>query len=151
MSSLETRIKDDVKAAMKAGRKDELEVLRSLLADVKNVAIAEGLARSGLGDDLVVRVIRKGIKSRAESAAMYAEAGRQDLEDKERFQIEVLQRYLPAEMAPAELEVIVDTVIVELGAKGRKDMGRVMKAVMEKVGARADGKTVSSIVGARLG
>ena len=69
----------------------------------------------------------------------------------ERFQIEVLRRYLPAELSDAEVEVIVDTVIVELGAEGKKDMGRVMKEVMARTGGRVDGKKVSKTVGARLG
>jgi len=151
MTSLEERIRDDIKTAMKSGAKDDLEVLRMLMADAKNVAIKAGGERTGLSDELVLGVLRKGVKTRTEAADMYAEAGRDDLQAKERFQIEVLKRYLPAEMSEAELEVIVDTVIVELGASTKKEMGLVMKTVMERVEGRADGKAVSSIVAARLG
>ncbi|GJM21860.1 MAG: aspartyl-tRNA amidotransferase subunit B [Planctomycetota bacterium] len=151
MTSLEARLRDDIKSAMKSGEKDALEVLRMLLADAKNVAIKEGGERTGLSDELVMNVLRKGVKTRAEAAKMYADAGRDDLESKERFQIEVLKQYLPAEMSEAELEVIVDTVIVELGASTKKEMGLVMKTVMERTEGRADGKRVSAIVGARLG
>jgi len=151
MTSLEERIRDDIKTAMKAGEKEALEVLRMLLADAKNVAIKEGGERTGLSDELVMNVLRRGVKTRAEAASMYAEAGREDLESKERFQIDLLKQYLPSEMSDAELEVIVDTVIVELGASSKKEMGLVMKTVMGRTEGRADGKRVSSIVGSRLG
>lgn len=150
MSTIESQIKEDIKAAMKAGRKDELEVLRMLMSDAKNVAIGAGLDRSGVDDETFVQVLRKGVKTRTESAEMYAAAKRQDLEDKERFQIEVLRRYMPAELSEAELEVIVDTVIVELGASSKNEMGAVMKEVMTRTSGRADGRKVSAIVGARL-
>ncbi len=150
MSTLESQVKEDIKAAMKAGRKDELAVLRMLMSDVKNAAINAGGDRTGVDDETFVQVLRKGVKTRTESADMYKEAGRQDLEEVERFQIDVLRRYLPAELSEAELEVIVDTVIVELGAKTKKDMGGGMKEVMARTAGRCDGRKVSSIVGARL-
>ena len=82
---------------------------------------------------------------------MYADAGRTDLADKENFQIEVIQRYLPAAVSEAEVEVIVDTVIVELGAQDKSAMGKVIKETLSRLGGRADGKTVQQIVAARLG
>ena len=150
MTSLETRIKDDMKAAMKAGAKDELEVLRTILSDLKNAAIASGGERSGLDDELVLKVLRKGVKTRSESADMYKDAGRDDLEGKERFQIGVLERYLPAALSEAELEALVDGVIGDLGASTKKEMGAVMKEVMARSGGRADGKAVSGLVGRKL-
>ena len=150
MSTIESQIKDDIKAAMKAGRKEELEVLRMLMSDAKNVAINDGLARTGVEDDTFVKVLRKGVKTRTESADMYREAAREDLEQKERFQIEVLRKYMPAEMSEAELEVIVDTVIVETGATSKKEMGGVIKEVMARTSGRCDGRKVSAIVGTRL-
>lgn len=150
MTTLHERLQADVKDAMKAGRKDELEVLRTLLADAKNAAIADGLDRGGIPDPVMLKVIRKGVKSRRESVELYEKGGRDDLVAREQFQIEVLQRYLPADMSDAELEVIVDTVIVELDAKDKSSMGLVMKTVLERVEGRADGKRVSPIVAARL-
>ena len=147
--SLEARIKDDIKAAMKSGQKDDLEVLRMVISDVKNVAIAEGLDRAGFDDELVLRVLRRGIKTRTESAEMYDKASRDDLATKERAQIAILERYLPSQMSVAELEVVVDTVILELGATTKKDMGRVIKEVAARIEGRADGKAVSAVVGAR--
>ena len=150
MASLEERLRDDIKTAMKEGRKDELEVLRTMMADIKNTAIREGGDRTGVSDEVVLGVLRKGVKTRSESAAMYAEAGRDDLEQKERFQIGVIERYLPQQMSDAELEVIVDTAILEVGASSKKEMGAVMKLVKERVEGRADGKRISGIVSARL-
>ena len=150
MSTIESQIKDDIKAAMKAGHKEELEVLRMLMSDAKNVAINDGLARTGVEDDTFIKVLRKGVKTRTESADMYREAAREDLEQKERFQIEVLRKYMPAEMSEAELEVIVDTVIVETGATSKKEMGGVIKEVMARTSGRCDGRKVSAIVGTRL-
>lgn len=150
MPTLETRLKDDIKAAMKAGAKAELLLLRTILSDVKNAAIAQGLDREGFSDEFVMKSLRRGIKTRTESADVYQSAGRDDLEQVERFQIDVLRRYMPEEMAPAELEVIVDAVIVELGASSKKEMGTVMKEVMARISGRADGKLVSGIVAGRL-
>lgn len=150
MTTLETRLKNDIKTAMKSGAKDDLEVLRTVISDIKNAAIAEGLSREGFGDEIVLKILRKGVKTRSESAEMFREAKREDLESKERFQIEVLRRYLPAEMSTAEIEVIVDTVIVELGATTKKEMGAVMKEVKVRTEGRADGKVVSGIVATRL-
>lgn len=148
--SLETRIKDDIKAAMKSGAKDDLEVLRMLISDVKNVAINDGLEREGFDDELVLRVVRRGIKTRTESADLYAKANRKDLEATERAQILVLERYLPAAMSEGELAGVVDAVIRELGASTKKEMGKVVKEVMARVQGRADGKAVSAVVGGRL-
>lgn len=150
MTSLETRIKDDMKAAMKAGAKDELEVLRTILSDLKNEAIAAGGDRTGMDDELVLKVLRRGVKTRGESADMYRDAGRDDLEGKERFQIGVLERYLPAALSEDELATVVEAVISELGASTKKEMGAVMKEVMARTGGRADGKAVSALVGGKL-
>ena len=150
MTTLEQRLKDDVKTAMKAGRKADLEVLRMVLSDMKNVAIAAGGERSGFDDELVMKILRKGVKTRTESATMYAEAGREDLESKERAQIIVLEAYLPQAMDGDELAVLVDAVIADLGAQTKKEMGKVMKEVMARSGGRADGKMVSALVGPKL-
>jgi uncharacterized protein YqeY len=150
MTSLETRLKDDVKAAMRKGAREELEVLRMVLSDAKNVAIAAGGDRVGLSDEIMLSVLRKGVKTRNESAVLYAKGGRKDLEEREQAQIEIIRPYLPAEMAVAEIEVVVDTVILDLGAKTKADMGKVMKAAMARLEGRAEGSSVSRIVASRL-
>jgi len=151
MPTLEQRLKDDVKAAMKSGAKEDLEVLRMLLSDAKNVAINGGLDRSGLPDEIVLKVLQRAVKTRNESMELYAKGGRQDLVAREQAQIDVIRRYLPDSLTEAEIEVIVDTVIVEQGAQGRAAMGAVIKAVMARLAGRAEGATVSRIVGSRLG
>jgi len=150
MTTLEQRLKDDVKTAMKEGRKADLEVLRMILSDMKNVAINEGGERTGFEDEFVMKILRKGVKTRTESATMYAEAGRDDLEQKERAQITVLEAYLPQAMDGDELSALVDAVIADLGAQTKKDMGKVMKEVMVRSSGRADGKQVSALVGPKL-
>ena len=150
MTSLQQTLKDDLTAAMKAGKKDETEVMRTLLSDARNLAIQEGTDRDVIEDDLMLRVLRKGVKSRNESVELYTQGERQDLVDVENFQIEVLKRYLPQEVAPAEIEVVVDTVIVEMGAEDKSSMGPVIKEVITRLEGRADGKTVSGIVAKRL-
>jgi uncharacterized protein YqeY len=150
MTTVESRLKADIKTAMRAGSKDELVVLRTLMADGKNIAISSGADRSELPDDLMLKVLRRGVKTRAESVEMYAEAGRDDLVAKETFQIEIIRRYLPAEVAEAEIEQVVDGVIADLEAKDRKSIGPVMKEVLARLEGRADGKTVNRIVSARL-
>ncbi len=150
MATVETTIRDDVKAAMKAGRKDELEVLRMVQADAKNAAIAGGIDRTGIPDDLFLKVLRRGIKTRKESAQVFEQAGRQELADKEAFQIGILERYMPQGASEEEVAVVVDAVIADLGAKEKKDMGPVMKEVLSRLSGRADGKIVSQLVGSRL-
>jgi uncharacterized protein YqeY len=150
MPTVEEQLREDIKSAMKGGRKDELEVLRTIMADAKNAAISGNLDRSGLPDDMMLKVLRRAVKTREESARMYADAGRTDLADKENFQIGVVSRYLPAAVSEAEVEVVVDTVIVELGAEDKKGMGKVIKETLSRLGGRADGKTVQKVVAGRL-
>jgi len=151
MPTIEERLKADVKEAMKSGARDDLLVLRTLLSDAKNAAIAEGGEREGFSDAFVVRVLRAAQKKRAEAAQMYEQGGRPELAAVENAQIAVIQRYLPPELSDAELGSLVDAAIAEVGATSRKDMGAVMKRVMDEVAGRADGKRVSALVGARLG
>ncbi|RKY19285.1 MAG: GatB/YqeY domain-containing protein [Planctomycetota bacterium] len=151
MTTLEKRLKDDVKLAMKAGAKDDLVVLRMVLSELKNAAINEGMEREGFEDAFVLRILRKGVKTRSESAQMYADASRPELEAVERAQIAVLERYLPSALPAEELAALVDAVISELGASSKKEMGAVMKAVMARSQGRADGKAVSALVAGKLG
>ncbi len=151
MSSIEDRIRDDIKSAMKGGRKDELEVLRTLMSDAKNLAIAGGGERTGLPDDLLLRVLRRGIKTRSESAETYAQAGRDELAERERFQIGVIEAYLPAGATEEEVAAVVDAVLAELGGGDKSVMGRVMKESLARLEGRADGKLVQRLVASRLG
>ena len=150
MSTINERIVEDMKTAMKAKDAVALNVVRALKSAVKYAAIEKLGAEGVLGDADVIPVIRKEIKKRQDSVASYESANRQDLADTEKAEIAVLEKYLPAAMSADEIAKLVETVIAELGATSKKDMGGVMKALQERSGGRADGKTLSMEVGKRL-
>jgi uncharacterized protein YqeY len=98
----------------------------------------------------MLKVLRKAVKTRGESIALFKQGGRQDLIDRESAQIEVIKRYLPAEVGEADIERVVGQVVTELGAKTKADMGRVIKEAKARLGGGADGGAISRAVGARL-
>ena len=137
-------ISQDYIQAMK--RKDPVRVstLSFLRAQLKNVMI--DLKADKLTDDQVREVIRKQVKQRRDSIDQYANGGRQDLADKEQQELDILLAYLPAQLGEDELRAIVKEAIGTAGAVGMKDMGRVMKEVLSRVGDRADNRLVSELV-----
>ena len=142
------RLEDDLKTAMRAGDATTRDAIRYILSAVKNAEIdARG---TGKAADPVAALRRLG-KQLADSIEQYETAGRQDLADHERAQLEVLRRYLPAELSDEELNALVAEAIAETGASGPKDMGRVMPAAMQRVAGRADGRRVNAAVKAALG
>lgn len=147
--ALADQLEDDLKAAMKARRSQEVAALRSALAAVKNARVAEG--RQGeLTDDEVTELIAKEAKRRRESLESYSGAGREDLAETERAELRVLEHYLPAGLDDDELAALIDAVITETGASGPEDLGPVMAAVMPKTQGRADGKRVNALARQRL-
>jgi len=150
MATLQDRIREDVKAAMKAGRREDLEVLRVLLSDAQQVAIDAGAASNDVTDEVMLKVLQKAVKTRAESIEHFDKGGRKDLADRERFQVSVVQGYLPAAAGEDEIARVVDAVIAETGAQGKAAMGRVIKESMARLAGRAEGGAVSRIVGSRL-
>ena len=140
-------LNDDLKTAMKAGDTVRRDVLRMTLSEIKNARIEKG---KDLEEADVMQVLKKAIKSRAESAEQYAAGGRQDLADKELGEAKILEAYLPEQITGAALEKAVDEAIAETGASSIKDMGGVMKAIMARHGAAVDGKEVGALVKARL-
>lgn len=145
--SLAAQIQSDLTASMKARDAERTSTLRMLVADLKNLRIAKGAEPA---DDEVVQSIRSAIKRRYDAAEQFGKGGRAELADKERAEAKILEAYLPAQLGEAELEEIVAKAISDTGATSKKDMGKVMKAVMALVGPRADGKTVNQLVGKRL-
>jgi hypothetical protein len=145
--SIRERIMEDMKAAMRA--KDELsrDTLRMLRSDLGNEELSLG---KELTEDDVMRVLARGVKTRADSAAQYQEGGRPELAEKERREIEVIERYLPKGLSEDEAKAAVAEVISELGASSKKDMGAVMKTLRERHGARLDGKLASRLVAGAL-
>ncbi len=148
--SLTAQLSEDLKTAMKARDTITLETVRALKSALKYGAIEKLGAEGELADADALNVVRKEIKKRQDSVASYEQAKRQDLADKEKAEIAVLEKYLPAAMSAEELTTLVETVIAELGATSKKEMGSVMKALQERSAGRADGKTLSSEVAKRL-
>ena len=146
-SALYDKLMDDMKAAMKTHDMKAVNAVRSVIAKVKDLTVNAG---KEITDDAVVSVVAKGVKQREESIAQFESAGRADLAEGEKAELEFLRRYLPAQLSEDEVAATVKAVIAELGASSKKDMGRVMKEVMARVKGQADGKLVSRLVGAAL-
>jgi uncharacterized protein len=137
------KLNTDMTTALKAGDKTRLSVIRMLRAELKNAQIAAGEA---LSEEQEQKVLASYAKKRKEAKEQALEVGRSDLAEKEQFEYDVTMSYLPAQLDDAELESIVKTKIKETGASSPREMGQVMKAVMEVVGNRAEGSKVSSLV-----
>jgi uncharacterized protein YqeY len=144
--SLVAKIDSDLKQAMIARDADKLSVLRMLKSAVKYAAIEKGGADSVPTDLEVLAVVRKEAKKREDSIASYTDAGRTELADKEKKELEFLRTFLPAQMSPEKVEALVKEVIAEVGATGKAQMGAVMKAAQTKAAGQVDGKTLSQIV-----
>jgi uncharacterized protein YqeY len=148
--SLTAQLTEDIKTAMKARDSITLETVRALKSALKYAAIEKLGAEGELQDADALNVVRKEIKKRQDSVASYEQAKRQDLADKEKAEIAVLEKYLPVAMSEEEVAKLVEVVIAELGATSKKEMGAVMKALQERSGGRADGRTLSAEVSKRL-
>lgn len=147
MASITEQISADVKDAMKAKRSDEVTTLRMVLSDLKNKQIDKG---AELTDEEVIDALSSMKKKRLESAEAYDNAGRQELADKERQEVALIERYLPEQISDEELERIVDETIREVGAESARQMGMVMGALMPKVKGRVDGSKVNRLVKKKL-
>ena len=150
MSSLTTRIQDDLKAAMKAKDSDRLAVIRALKTAMTNAAIEKGGPQTELDDATVMAIVRKQVKQRQDSATQFRDAGRDELADKEDAEIAILEAYLPTPLSESEITELVEAAIAEAGASTKADMGRVMKLVQERAAGRADGRALSQEVAKRL-
>lgn len=151
MSDLSQQLSDDLKTAMRGKDKVALGTIRMLKSSVKNAAIEKGGADAELDDAEISNVIRKEVKKRQDSIEQYEKADRQELADVEKAEIEILQKYLPKALSEEEIAKAVEEAIAEVGATSKKEMGQVMKLLQEKTGGRADGKTLSQAVMAKLG
>ena len=147
MMTLETRIDDDWKAAMKAGERARKDALSLLRAAIKQKRVDEKIE---INDAAVISVIEKMLKQRKDSITQYESAKRQDLADVEKFESSVLVAYMPQGLSAAEIEAIVTAAVAESGAKAPSDMGKVIALVKPQVAGRADMGEVSKLVKARL-
>lgn len=137
------KLTQDMKAALKSGEKERLSVIRMLLSELKNARIAAGAELSVPEEE---KVLASYARKRQDSINKYRDGGRPELAEKEEREYQITVSYLPEQLTEAELKEIVRSTMAELGAGGKKDFGRVMKAVMETVGNRAEGGAVSSIL-----
>ncbi|MAB76044.1 MAG: glutamyl-tRNA amidotransferase [Verrucomicrobiales bacterium] len=150
MSQLSQQITEDMKMAMREKNTVALNTVRMLKSAIKNAAIEKGGADAELTDPEVMAVVRKEVKKRQDSIEQYEAAGRTELADQEKAEMEVLNGYLPEPLSDEEIAAIVDAAVAEVGATSRKEMGQVMKLVQERTAGRADGKTLSQAVMAKL-
>ncbi|MGX5729302.1 GatB/YqeY domain-containing protein [Pseudoxanthomonas beigongshangi] len=140
---LKQQLTDDMKAAMKAGDKDTLGVIRLVNAAIKQREVDE---RVELDDAAVLAVLEKMVKQRKDSVNQYEAAGREDLAAVERAEIVVIERYLPARLGEAEILAAIEAAIAETGASGPGDMGKLMGVLKPRLAGQADMGQVSALV-----
>ena len=146
-AELKQRLSDDMKAAMRSKDKPRLGVVRLALAAIKQREVDE---RIELDDAQVLAVLDKMVKQRRDSVQQYESAGRQELADQEKYEITVLQDYLPAALSEDELEALIKAAIDSTGAASMQDMGKVMGVLKSRAAGKADMGTVSARVKSRL-
>lgn len=141
--SLSERLNDDMKQAMRGQEKFRLSVIRMVRASIKNVEID---LRRSLEDNEVLDILNRELKQRKDSLQDFERAGRDDLVDALKVEIEIIAEYMPTQLTEEEITVIVKQTIQDTGASTKADMGKVMGALMPKVKGRSDGKLVNQIV-----
>lgn len=141
--SLQQRLGDDLKAAMKSSDSLKTSVLRMIKAAIKNKQVEK---REELSDEEIISVISTLTKQRRESIDLFSKGGREELAEKERQELAMLQLYLPGQLSPEDLDRIIMEAINESSAEGVKDIGKVMRLIMPRVQGAADGKVVNQRV-----
>ncbi len=147
---LEKLINDDIKQAMLARDKEKLEALRAIKAALLLEKTGKDASSGEIPESVELKMLQKLVKQRKESALIYVEQGRQDLADQELFQSAIIEKYLPAQMSEEEVKTIISAIIIRVGAKEPKDMGKVMGAASKELAGKADNKTISGIIKAIL-
>jgi uncharacterized protein YqeY len=138
----EERLQEDMKLAMKAGKKDELSAIRLMRAQLKDARISKS---DDLTEDEVLGILQKTAKKRKESIDIFRDANRQDLADKETFELSVIQQYLPEELSDDAILEIINNEIKSLNLSSDKNIGRLMGTLMPKLKGKADGKLVQQL------
>ena len=146
--SIQNLISEDIKKAMLAREVDKLAALRSVRAAILLEASKDGSAE--ISDDIALKIIIKLVKQRKDSAQIYKEQNRHDLESDELKQLEYLELYLPEQLSNDKIEIIITKIIVDVNASSMKDMGRVMGLASKQLGGKADGKLIAQIVKEKL-
>jgi len=146
-TALRERINEDMKAAMRAKEAARLSAIRLLQAAIKQKEVDERIVAD---DSAVLAIVEKLIKQRKDSIEQFARAGRTDLVDKERAELELLSGYLPQQMSDAELVAAVEAAVADAGAVGPQGMGKVMALLKPRIAGRADMGKASALVRQRL-
>jgi len=146
--SIQNLISEDIKKAMLAREVDKLAALRSVKSAILLEASKDG--SSEISDDIALKIIIKLVKQRKDSAQIYKEQNRPDLESDELKQLKYLEFYLPEQLSNDEIETIVSKIIVDNNASSMKDMGRIMGLASKVLGGKADGKFIAQIVKEKL-
>ncbi len=147
--SLLNNLTEELKIAMRAKDVLKLEALRAIKSAILLVQTSSG-AGADLSEDEEIKLLQKLVKQRKDSAAIFKEQNREDLAAPEEAQAAVIAQFLPEQMSEAEVEKVIEGVIALSGADGMKDMGKVMGMASKQLAGKADGKTISNIVKAKL-
>lgn len=143
--SLKTTIDNDIKKAMLAKNKEELDALRSIKSMILLAETEKGIA-SEISPEAEAKLLMKAAKQRKESAEIFQKEGRQDLAQRENAQLEIINRYLPKQLSEAEVADALRGIVASVGAKGPQDMGKVMGAATKALAGKADGKMIADLV-----
>lgn len=141
------RLQNEMKTAMKEKKELRTSVLRMLISEFKYAQIEK---RGPLDENEAIQVLQRAMKKRKEAIEMYEKGGRSDLANKEKEELKIIQEFAPAELDEAGVRQKIDEVITELGAKNKKDLGRVMKEVLSRYKGQIDGKLAQKIVSEKL-
>nr|WP_299073407.1 GatB/YqeY domain-containing protein [uncultured Allomuricauda sp.] len=148
--SLQDQVMSEMKTAMKAKDTVALESLRAIKSGILLAKTDKG-GGGELSEEDEVRLVQKLVKQRKDSAAIFTEQGRDDLAAPELAQVAIIEKFLPEQLTEEEIEKVVVMTIDSIGASGMQDMGKVMGIVSKELAGQADGKTISTIVKAKLG
>lgn len=147
--SLQERLMDEMKTAMRAGDPLKVSVIRLLRASIKNKEISKG-KNNPLTEQDILETVVSATKQRKDSIELFEKGGRMDLVAKEQKELEILKTFLPESLSPEDLRAKAEALIKEIGASGQKDMGRVMKILMPQVVGKIDSSVVGQVVRALL-
>ena len=147
LNSIYNRLREDTNLALKQRKKERVAALRLILAEIKRVEVDERLEAN---DARVLQILDKMTKQRKDSYSQFQEAGRKDLADQEKFEIEVISEYMPARLTESEIEQIVSSSMEKLEEPSMKDMGKVMADIQASVQGRADMKDIAILVKKKL-
>jgi len=144
--SLNEKIPEDIKQAMRQGQRERVTILRTLQAAIKNREIELKKRDEGLGDSEVVEVVGREVKKVKDSIEQFSKAGRQDLVEASETELQIMMTYMPEQIGEDQIRDAVKEAIEDAGAAGMGDLGKVMKAVMPVLKGKADGSVVNKVV-----